>query len=137
MGDGKRPSISLPASPSFRRRAVSADPQQEQCESPSKSPLSFDSMLKNFEEFAQHQWPTWAKRRGWIADTETVNPSIVAADDGSGRVIQVNKDKWIFLRPRKKCASSISPIVRVYYYYILCNLMSYKEFFSLLIKGCH
>ncbi|EFX69209.1 hypothetical protein DAPPUDRAFT_113881 [Daphnia pulex] len=112
VGDGKRTSISLPASPSFRRRAVSADPQHEQLESPSKSPLSFDSMLKNFEEFAQHQWPTWAKRRGWIADIapETVSPSTVATDDGSGRVIQVDKDKWIFLRPRKKCAISISPM---------------------------
>ncbi|XP_032796041.2 uncharacterized protein LOC116932358 [Daphnia magna] len=110
--DGKRSSVSLPASPSFRRRAVSADPQQEQPESPTKSPLSFDSMLKNFEEFAQHQWPTWAKRRGWIADIapEAVIPSTVTTDDGSGRVIQVDKDKWIFLRPRKKCSTSISPV---------------------------
>jgi hypothetical protein len=79
-------------------------------------------MLKNFEEFAQHQWPTWAKRRGWIADIapETVNPSTVATDDGSGRVIQVDKDKWIFLRPRKKCATSISPMVQHAYH---SNLM--------------
>lgn len=113
--DGKRSiSVSLPASPSIRRRAVSADPQHEQLESPSKVPLSFESMLKNFEEFAQHQWPTWAKRRGWIADVGPEAPSsssVTTTDDGSGRVVQVDKDKWVFLRHRKKCSPSISPVV--------------------------
>ena len=118
--DGKRTiSLSLPASPSIRRRAVSVDPP----ESPSKvqQPLSFESMLKNLEEFAQHQWPTWAKRRGWVADIAPADSAAAASssstvtctgsDDGSGRVVQVDKDKWVFLRHRKKCTPSISPVV--------------------------
>lgn len=72
-------------------------------------------MLKNFEEFAQHQWPTWAKRRGWIADVgpdpATTSAASSSTDDGSGRVVQVDKDKWVFLRNRKKCTPSISLVV--------------------------
>lgn len=106
-------SVSLPASPSIRRRAVTPD---ESAAAAGRVPLSsFESVLKNLEEFAQHQWPTWAKRRGWSTD---VNPSELAGgssssitDDGSGRVVQVDKDKWVFLRHRKKGTPSISPVV--------------------------
>lgn len=74
-------------------------------------------MIKNFEEFAQHQWPTWAKRRGWVTDPDQTSEApaslMTTSDDGSGRVVQVDKDKWVFLRHRKKCTPSLSPVVRV------------------------
>ena len=79
--------------------------------------------MKNFEEFAQHQWPTWAKRRGWIAefpgnppaaasappaaDLEAISASAASAsgsDADSGRVVQLDKDKWVFQRRRSKRA---------------------------------
>ena len=78
--------------------------------------LSLESMMKNFEKFAQHQWPTWAKRRGWIAEfpaeaTSTAGGAAAAAGDSSddgARVVQLDKDKWAFQRKRKNYANSSS-----------------------------
>lgn len=34
----------------------------------SKAPMMMEAFLKTFEQLAVQQWPTWAKRRGWITD---------------------------------------------------------------------
>jgi len=102
-------SRSLPGSPTGgRRRPVGGESPEMQ--------LSLESMMKNFEKFAQHQWPTWAKRRGWIAEfpaeaTSTAGGAAAAAGDSSddgARVVQLDKDKWAFQRKRKNYANSSS-----------------------------
>jgi len=92
-------SRSLPGSPTLTKRRLS-----DVCDAESpESQLSLESMMKNFEKFAQHQWPTWAKRRGWVANDEAVHDD---ADDDADRVIQLEKDKWIFQRKRKSHSSA-------------------------------
>ena len=63
-------------------------------------------MMKNFEKFAQHQWPTWAKRRGWIANDAMAHDNTAAGADDADRVVQLEKDKWIFQRKRKSHSSA-------------------------------
>ena len=111
-------SLSLPASPAVLKRLESSDSgttpsttvstandseslASSSASSTAKMPLTLESVLKNFEEFAQHQWPTWAKRRGWIAEFPDSSAQAPEADD-SGRVVQLDKDKWVFQRRRKK-----------------------------------
>lgn len=88
-------SRSLPGSPTVTKRRLS---DVGDAESP-ETQLSLESMMKNFEKFAQHQWPTWAKRRGWVA-------SDVVVHDDADRVVHLEKDKWIFQRKRKSHSSA-------------------------------
>jgi hypothetical protein len=82
-------------------------------------PLTLESVLKNFEEFAQHQWPTWAKRRGWIAEFPDASQPQEA--DDSGRVVQLDKDKWVFQRRRKK--TELPPIDLVRFNFVTFPLV--------------
>lgn len=108
-------SRSLPTSPSVRKRLSDS--------------YGLESVLKNLEELAQQhtnqlQWPTWVRRRGWFASNQAgtgqpsaaevaAPPSAAVVDDGSGRMVQVDKDKWVFQRHRKKAGppTLFSPVV--------------------------
>lgn len=121
-------SRSLPTSPSVRKRLYDA----------ASTPLmGFESVLKNLEELAQHggqiQWPTWVRKRGWFSDPSaqpratspvaSVSAQLPIPEEGSGRVVQIDKDKWVFQRHRKKCVSpSISPVVNCPSTYKVSNL---------------
>lgn len=120
-------SRSLPASPSVRKKPL--EPQRsnksESSAGGASSQFTLESMFKNFEEFTQHQWAVWVRPRdGWTPgespsgdDSSVVvapHPSSSTAellDPGSGCVVRVDKEKWIFKRSRKACKSLISPLV--------------------------
>lgn len=141
LDDKKRnSSCSLPASPSVHKRLG----ETQAPESPTKMSITLESVLKNFEEFAQHQWPLWAKRRGWVTElpAETATSTSLAApvadeNNGSGRVVQVDKDKWVFHRHRglgKKSEPSASPVVRRKHSKLL-SILQNKLRFSLFNVG--
>ena len=96
-------------------------------------PLTLESVLKNFEEFAQNQWPTWAKRRGFGGATvaaEFAEPTpkpppptpppppppspTPPTSSSSGRVVQLDKDKWVFQRHRPIAEATTVEPVRFY-----------------------